>query len=168
MGQFSWLDCVTGEQILDDVHETSYLLVPKEFGGGAIAEECYDGYGNFGGHDVYELVAEWNRNFVPVLFGYADNNKWECDISDDDRAELEKFYRHEEISCEKRVLGIIMATYNKDNARLFYPIKVTYKMNAVYESCAPSKYDPNQGWLVDEYGNQVEWYEDEYQNTRRR
>ena len=43
-----------------------------------------------------------------------------------------------------------------------------YKMNAVYESCAPSKYDPNQGWLVDEYGNQVEWYEDEYQNTRRR
>ena len=167
MGQFSWLDCKTGEQILDGVHRTSYLLVPKEFGGGSIAEECYDGYGDFGGHDVYELVADWNRDFVPILLGYADKNKWVCNISEEDRSELEKFYRHEEISYEKRYLGIIMACYDKDNARLFYPIKITHKQNAVYESCSPSKSDPDQGWLVDEYGNEISYDDYSYSSRRR-
>ena len=41
MGQFSWLDCKTGEQVLDNVRRKVYVLVPKEFGGGHIEENCY-------------------------------------------------------------------------------------------------------------------------------
>lgn len=61
MGQFSWLDCITGEQIIDNRQRDSFLLVPKEFGGGHIVEHCYDGYGTFGGEDAYALLARWNK-----------------------------------------------------------------------------------------------------------
>ena len=40
------------------------LLIPKEFGGGKIVEKGYDGYGHFGGEDVYELLADWNRAYL--------------------------------------------------------------------------------------------------------
>ena len=61
MGQFSWLDCITGEQIIDNKERDVYVLIPKEFGGGHIIEHCYDGYGHFGGYDIFDLVATWNR-----------------------------------------------------------------------------------------------------------
>lgn len=75
MGQFSWIDCVSGEQILDGVPKTSYFLVPPEFEdryGKRIEEHCYDGYGIFGGLDAYELVAIFNRDF---LKGYKGNHQ---------------------------------------------------------------------------------------------
>lgn len=64
MGQFSWLDCITKKQIVDNRWKKVYVLVPKLFGGGHIEEACYDGYGNFGGHDIYDLVADWNREYI--------------------------------------------------------------------------------------------------------
>ena len=68
MGQFSWIYSDTNKQLLDDVYAETYLLVPKPFQekyGRAIYEGCYDGYGNFGRYDVYELVALWNRENLP-------------------------------------------------------------------------------------------------------
>ena len=68
MGQFSWIYSDTHKQLLDDVYADTYLLVPKPFQekyGKAIHEGCYDGYGNFGRYDVYELVALWNRENLP-------------------------------------------------------------------------------------------------------
>ena len=38
-----------------------FLLVPKPFEnkyGASIKESCYDGYGRFGGYDVYTLIAK--------------------------------------------------------------------------------------------------------------
>ena len=67
MGQFSWLDCITEEQIIDNKVRDVYVLVPKEFRdtyGVHIKETCYDGYGNFGAYDIYYLVALWNRSNV--------------------------------------------------------------------------------------------------------
>lgn len=67
MGQFSWIYSDTNKQVIDNKRADSYLLVPKAFQqkyGKSIYERCYDGYGHFGGHDVYELVAEWNREFL--------------------------------------------------------------------------------------------------------
>ena len=61
MGQFSWLDCKTKKQIVNGRRKSVYVLVPKEFGGGHIREGVYDGYGDFGGHDIYDLVADWNK-----------------------------------------------------------------------------------------------------------
>lgn len=121
MGQFSWLDCKTGEQILDDVEREVYVLVPQEFGGGHIVEHCYDGYGRFGGRDMYALVANWNAP--------------EKCIGDDEA---------------DRHIGIDIACYNEQNAALRYPIKITHDPDAVYEDCVYSHNDPNQGWRMDD------------------
>ena len=79
MGQFSWLDCITEEQIVDDKHRNVYVLIPKEFGGGHIVEHCYDGYGHFGGEDIFDLVAYWNRDILSekpnFIFPYAILNQ---------------------------------------------------------------------------------------------
>lgn len=94
MGQFSWLDCITEEQIVDDKHRDVYVLIPKEFGGGHIVEHCYDGYGHFGDEDIFDLVAYWNRDILSekpnFIFPYAihrakyisENYKWDSDYSE--------------------------------------------------------------------------------------
>lgn len=69
MGQFSWIYSDTGKQLLDDVKADAYLLVPKLFQkeyGKSIHETFYDGYGNFGEYDVYDLLALWNRDYLPM------------------------------------------------------------------------------------------------------
>ncbi len=65
MGCFSWLDCKTGKGIR--IGERAYLLVPEEFKdtyGSHIEETDYDGYGRFGGYDVYDLVVIWNAAYM--------------------------------------------------------------------------------------------------------
>ena len=65
MGQFSWLDCMNHEtQIINGLELDVFALVPADFGGTNIRECCYDGYGNFGGYDIYDLVANWNRKYL--------------------------------------------------------------------------------------------------------
>ena len=151
MGQFSWLDCRnTKRQILDDVYDNVYLLIPKEFGGGHILEKCYEGYGEFGGHDVYDLVAKWNRRGIPEIVRRIKNKHWECSASNEDIVMMLHFYHGIPFNCELRHIGIIMACYDEDNARLEYPIKITHDPTAVYEECEFSPSDPNQGWRYDE------------------
>ena len=67
MGFFSWRDCVTGNPIISGEYKKVYVLVPKEFRkkfGVRISESSYDGYGHFGGYDIHELIAEWNRFYL--------------------------------------------------------------------------------------------------------
>ena len=67
MGQFSWIYSDTNKQVIDNKMADTYLLVPEPFQdkyGKAIHERYYDGYGNFDRYDVYELIAEWNREFL--------------------------------------------------------------------------------------------------------
>ena len=149
MGQFSWLDCRSNEQIVDDKRRDVFVLVPYEFGGGHIAEKRYDGYGNFGGHDIYELVLDWNKDYIKTVLSHKDD--WKCPYSERDAENLERFSKGEPIDCEKRWLGIILACYDEDNVRLRYPIKITHDRYAKYEWCAPSLTDPNQGWPDYEY-----------------
>lgn len=138
MGQFSWLDCKTGEQVVDDKRRDVYVLIPKEFGGGHIKEECYDGYGRFGGHDIFDLVVDWNRDYLEE---YRQDNTFICDWLQK-KSSVEDAFN----TMEKRSIGISIACYDKDNERLHYPIKITHDPNAVYEECSPSMSDPNQGW----------------------
>lgn len=73
MGCFSWLDCKRQSKRKADrairIGDKAYLLIPKEFSekyGAHIEESCYDGYGHFGGYDVYEVVALLNREHIGV------------------------------------------------------------------------------------------------------
>ena len=176
MGQFSWLDCIDHSQIVDNRRTDVYVLVPQEFGGGHIKETYYDGYGRFGGHDIYDLVADWNRNFLNQhMLEDVIAKKWGKDdiewyqkalyrqitsvariidfksgkVSDD--AMKEKYGKD-----YKRVIGIDIACYDEQNAALPYPIKITHNPNAVYEDCEPSLGDPHQGWEC--YDDDEGWY----------
>ena len=165
MGQFSWLDCKDNKkQILDNVLADVYLLIPKAFGGGHIKETCYDGYGHFGSKDVFDLVAEWNKSFIPEVVKLAEAGEWECTIWN--KENMMRFYNGEEfipIDYELRDIGIILACYDEDNARLPYPIKITHDETAVYEDCEPSLSDQDQGWFCEkeEYDEDEEWDDDE-------
>ena len=167
MGQFSWIDCKNKERaILDGERVDTFVLVPEEFSstyGKHIKEECYDGYGHFGGFDVYELVALWNREHVgtenlikPVPEQYPEYKWYENALEKYDRKceRLNDFIKGSswETMKEKygssflREIGIDIGCYDEQNAALEYPLKITHDENAVYEDCDPSKGDPHQGW----------------------
>lgn len=164
MGQFSWLDCKTKEQVLDNVPRKVYLLIPAAFGGGHIEEDCYDGYGRFGGQDVYELVLEFNkdREQIEKIIRLHKEGKWRGRFDSNTDEQLDRYSRgllkagdnvapdssDSLVPFEPRELGIVLACYDEDNARLKYPIKITHDPDAVYEDCEPSLSDPDQGWLI--------------------
>lgn len=125
MGQFSWIYSDTKHQLLDDVYADAYLLVPKPFQekyGNAIHETCYDGYGHFGGYDVYELVALWNRDCLPKTVHALQEPKLENygGLYDFEKENLRsKGYTEEEIK-----------TANENERTKFYNIALeTYKSN---------------------------------------
>lgn len=193
MGCFSWITCDTNKPLR--IGKQAHLLIPKEFNkgnkGGSFYESAYDGYGNFDGRDVYELAAEWNREFLsedmlrdePKLenFGglyrfqidkYRESGMPEEEINRRDLAQKEKYYKaalqRRQVSiarltdyrnglsdadmeekygeCWKREIGIDIACYDKQNASLPYPIKITEKI-CLYETQPASKGDPNQGYF---------------------
>ena len=165
MGQFSWLDCVPGEQIIDNKRKSVYVLVPKEFGGGHIREGVYDGYGHFGGYDIYDLVAEWNKAELSHRMLQAPNPKeWGTVDVDRYRLAVKRHLRTVDMLLDfkngtsaedmeakyggdwKRLIGIYIACYDEQNEALPFPIKITYDATAVYEDCEFSPSDPNQGW----------------------
>ena len=153
MGQFSWLYSDTGKQVIDNRVEDSFLLVPEPFQekyGKYIHEYCYDGYGHFGGYDVYDLIPEWNKDMIPEIIRRCKNGTWNSNLCKSELENLQNYYDGKGITCPLRYLGIAMACYDKDNFALEYPIKITSKkMN--YRDANPSKSDPNQGWEYDDY-----------------
>lgn len=128
MGQFSWKTSDTGQQVFcEDPKETVYVPIPKEFqdliGTDCLAEPDYDGYGHFGGRDIYALVAIWNLGI--------DKFKNPNGIIKTDE--------------QIRPSGIDIACYDEDNFKLKYPIKIT-SCKMPYEKAEPSASDPDQGW----------------------
>jgi len=202
MGCFSWLDCETGEQILCGKVRDVFVLIPKKFGGDHLKEIRYDGYGDFGGRDIYELVADWNKNDLdgltftelkpPVRTDYSGLYAWEIlDLKKSGKSEEEidkineakrdaqfsralRVYEYNKSMVRdfptlsddemiekygeeyKRELGILIACYDEDNAKLKYPIKITHNESAVYEDCKFSPGDEYQGCPHSDEGD--EWY----------
>lgn len=131
MGYFSWKTSDTHKSVsnCDSVRGALpvYLLQPD---GEPIFEDCYEGYGVFGGHDVYALVARWN---VPE----------QCNGDDE----------------HDRMIGIDIACYDEDNAKLKYPIKIVEKP-APYGEIEASKGCPHQGYFYDDWDEEDEWEEE--------
>lgn len=148
MGQYSWIYSDSNKHVINDKLSDTYLLVPKPFQqkyGKAIYESCYDGYGNFGGYDVYGLIPEWNRDMIPEIINRIKNGNWECCADENDINNLESYYEGKEIDCKLRWLGILMSCYDEDNTALKYPIKITTK-ELEYETVSTSLSDPEQGF----------------------
>lgn len=156
MGQFSWIYSDTNKQVVDNKKADTYLLVPKPFQnkyGKAIYESCYDGYGDFGKYDIYNLIPEWNKEMIPEIIRRIQNNSWHCHTNAKDIKNLQAYYDGKKIECELRWLGIIMACHDEDNFALEYPIKITTK-EMEYDNVKASASDPNQGW---EENSEEEW-----------
>lgn len=175
MGQFSWIYSDTHKPVINDRETDTYLLVPEPFQkkyGKAIYENCYSGYGDFGGYNVYELVALWNRNCLPtesrcqkkpLLSDYYVHGKEDAFSRDafnsaikrweENRNKLVDFASGMTVSDMKAKygnfcimdIGLYIACYDDDNAALKYPIKITSKIMD-YADVEPSLGDPHQGW----------------------
>lgn len=163
MGQFSWIYADTDKAMIDGKYKDSYLLIPPAFQqkyGEYIVEHCYEGYGEFDGKDVYELVAEFNRDFIPRVLELAEKGEWYSvgkgtidEIKNNrDYKDLVNFYKNGNITGGEyefnslaRLAGIALACYDEDNMRLPCPIKITSEPYN-YNSIGFSESDPNQGW----------------------
>ncbi len=155
MGCFSWCTSDTKKSIpccmpFGGLPGTVYLLNPF---GEPYKETDYEGYGEFGGHDVYDLVVEWNRNYLtPELLSKPERSKYELGEEGDtyyaravqkynmtckaitdyaNGATDEYMYQtygsilgYGDGSDWKRCLGIKLACYDEDHVKLKYPIKI--------------------------------------------
>lgn len=180
MGQFSWLYSDNGKQMVDDKRVDSFLLVPEPFQaqyGKSIKEECYDGYGRMGGYDVYDLVADWNKESATVAnMREPKREQWLPDEEGERYFQLAvirfqhdcqrladfKVKTDEEMKAIygedfKRMIGIDIACYDEQNAALQYPIKITSR-EMDYRYANPSESDPDQGWENED--DDYSWDED--------
>lgn len=125
MGFFSWVTSDTNRSICNVFSGRKtfpvYVLCPD---GTVIEETNYEGYGEFGGHDIYALVAKWN---IPEKCKDEHGN-WLPD---------------EQI----RSYGINIACYDEDNANLTYPIKLVEDQTLSYEEVKPSNGCKYQGYF---------------------
>lgn len=122
MGFFSWKTSDTGKSITNRYSSAGarpvYLYCPD---GTKLYEPDYDGYGVFGGHDAYALLAQWN-----------------CP---------EKCCGDEE---EDRIIGIDIGCSNEDMASLKYPLKFAESPGFTYEGLEPAENCPYQGYFLDD------------------
>ncbi len=184
MGQFSWIDCCNEKRaVIDNIYQDVYVLVPKEFGGQNIKEECYDGYGRFGDYDIYDLVAAWNKDFV-TIHNIEKPQRESWGNTKEDKQYFKYALKEYDFKCQRlldfqnltteemsqkysknwlREIGIDIACGDKRNSRLKFPIKITHDPNAIYEKCSPSKKDPSQGWgyYVEKFDKDVEYLSQE-------
>ncbi len=143
MGYFTWKDCQNRRKSVGYGHRV-YVVCPDDT---LIIENCYDGYGMFGKHDIHDLVVDWNRPHLKEIFERMlkkDKDCWGSELypvaiaameSDETaletvkelkkKGELQSYmFLGEDCEDWKRVLGIAI-TAIKNNEKLPYPIKMS-------------------------------------------
>ena len=211
MGEFSWIDCMASHKVSPKNNiqcgQNNYsVLLPKELTDkileqfprcetyfneyqNALRDTYYDGYGDMGGVDVYELIAFMNLRCTDkktaqyILDNVVDKPKRESynihfydftvkelqeqGRTDEEIHQLEKakgdeyfaeaMERYENIvdrirtyietgkGDNIRLLGIEIGCYDKQAAKLPYPLKVTHDRDIHYEEALFSPSDPTQG-----------------------
>lgn len=183
MGSFSWYASDTKRAIRSDNYDPFpvYALRPD---GDPLLETAYEGYGVFGGEDVYDLVADWNREYLSKHPGFlipqhgrlwseeqqawfssgpkrVDQFEWYplyADLTKSREDVVRELARTGSWYWQWRSIGIDIACYDDQNAQLPFPIKLVEKP-VPYAAAAASKSDPGQGWgCKDRYeGEEVGW-----------
>lgn len=175
MGYFSWMFANGHNKRNLCLGKPAFLCCPD---GTILFEPAYEGYGFFGGKDVYELVADWNRPFLskhPELLIPQHSSVFNQETGKFEKAtpvRVDSFYWYpayadlsksmEEVEAAMRAcrndpaevyrwIGIAIACYDDQNAALPFPIKVcSHGYDNNYFKLPPSKNDPNQGEPADE------------------
>ena len=170
MGYFSWLFADKNNEQNLRIDKSGYIACPD---GDFIKESCYEGYGEFNGFNIYELVVYWNRKFLAAnpdfvlpherrKIGATDGKTvkstqalkdfWWYPTISDLSIPLEDFDSAVKdrkdipvVLRELRCIGIDIACHNEDNAALPYPIKITKTKKVRYDKLPASKNDPEQG-----------------------
>ena len=158
MGYFSWLFCDKNNEENLRIGKKGYVLCPN---GTVLEEPCYEGYGDFAGQDIFDLVAAWNRPFlaahpeflIPQPSGRAAvpiksfdwyNAYANLALSRDEVVETARKAGSDIL--EYRWIGIAIACYNEQNAALPFPIKIAEaRRERKYSELPTSKADPEQG-----------------------
>ena len=167
MGMFSWKTSDTDKSI-SNVYSIRgalpvYVLIPKELHkefDEYIYEPMYEGYGEFCGVDIYNLVADMNRKYLakhPEFIIKSRGKKiseydWYplyANLSLDEDDITDKMKEIDADWWEYRVIGINLACADEDNANLPYPIKIT-EYPSRYETAAPSDSCEYQGFFYDD------------------
>lgn len=155
MGYFSWMFADTDNKIPLKLGNEFYL--PQPFGMATLHERAYNGYGDVGDKDIFELVADWNREYlsknpdhlIPTLnkkIGELPFYPYYADLSLSHDQIWELCY--DNCGHEWREIGNILAGYSEDNAALPYPIKIC-KEAVSYESVGNSLLiEPNSKLLT--------------------
>lgn len=161
MGCFSFMYADIDNEIPLTIGCSAYCPIPKKFrenGNRTIFEKSYDGYGMFGGEDVYELVADWNREFltknpdyiIPVLNKKVSEMRWYEPYSNLSKThkDIEEYMEKHYPGCffEYRHIGVEIAAYDECNEKLLFPIKIALH-DVDYNTAIASKNDPNQGFV---------------------
>ena len=122
MGFFSWITSDTHRSISNKYSDKGalpvYLYCPD---GTKIYEPDYEGYGEFGGHDAYALLAKWN---------YPEKC---CGDEEEDRS-----------------IGIDIGCSDKQMAKLKYPLKFAESDRYTYDELKPAMNCPDQGYFYPE------------------
>lgn len=147
-GQFSWMTHDTGKQIGSERQNTiDVWMYDNE--GNSWYEKKYDGYGEFGGMDYYELLARMN--------GYSEE-----DLED------KKVLKAMSYGKEMRDIGISLAfdklpTKDKKRKVLFPALSSSPKYNwKRHDFTQEAESDPNQSWYdsEDPYGEYDDYYDE--------
>ena len=178
MGCFSWMFADKGNKVALRMGDMGYLICPD--GTVHATSGGYDGYGCFGdcdSVDVYDAVADWNRevlskqpDYIVPQHGRAWDEKtrsyyerkpkklsefswwpYYSDLHMTPEA-IRKVMRETtgDKYWEYRYIGIDISCYNDQNAKLPYPIKIASVPDVSYSELPPSNGDPNQGFRDDE------------------
>ena len=121
-----------------------------------IVERNYNGYGIFDGHDIYEMVVDWNKAHLNEIFvGVKERNpNYPFDLDaiekvavafQNDDPEMQKIIdevadKHPYLWKDwKRTIGIAISCYDEDNDALPFPIKIASRVDCkTYNNLHPS------------------------------
>lgn len=138
MGCFSWFTQDTNHRI---VNNEPFRVVMTDNKGNQYVEECYEGYGEFGGKDYYELLAEMN-GYTQDIIGYENGHP-----------------------ISKREKGIELAFDGSSDGRnpnVLHP-SIT-ESGEYFDGIAPES-DPDQGFYIEEEYDEDDDYEDEWEDN---